>query len=62
MTGVQTCALPISRIPNYYVIPAVGIPLLFITLVIMLAYSGRKKPKKSQQEMLDSLKKRKEDE
>lgn len=51
-----------SRIPNYYVIPAVGIPLLFITLVVMLAYSGRKKPKKSQQEMLDSLKKRKEDE
>lgn len=45
-----------SRIPSYYVIPAVGIPLLFVTLVIMLLRSGRKRPKKSQQELLDALK------
>lgn len=45
-----------ARIPTYYVIPAVGIPLLFVTLVIMLLRSGRKRPGKSQQEMLDALK------
>lgn len=50
-----------TRIPNYYVIPAVGVPLLFLTLVVMLAYSGRKKPKKSQQEMLDALKRQKQE-
>ena len=50
------------RIPNYYVIPAVGIPLLFITLVVMLAFSGRKKPGRTQQEMLDALKKQKPEE
>jgi sortase A len=45
------------KIPTYYVIPAVGIPLLFIALVIMLACSGRRKPKRTQQELLDDLKK-----
>lgn len=45
-----------SRIPTYYVIPAVGIPLLFVTLVIMLFRSGRKRPGKNQQEMLEALK------
>ena len=50
------------RIPNYYVIPAVGVPLLFITLVIMLFFSGRKRPKRTHQEMLDALKKQKPEE
>ena len=31
----------------YYVIPAVGIPLLFVSLVIMLAVSDRKKSRKT---------------
>ena len=33
------------RIPNYITIPAIGVPLLFLTLIILLVVSGRKKPK-----------------
>ena len=33
------------RIPNYITIPAIGVPLLFLTLIILLIVSGRKKPK-----------------
>ena len=32
------------RIPNYITIPAIGIPLLFLSLIIMLIVYGRKKP------------------
>lgn len=45
------------RIPSYIVIPAVGIPILFVLLLIMMIYYRRKKPRKSQQEILDELKK-----
>lgn len=44
------------RIPTYIVIPAVGIPILFIVLVIMLIYYRRKAPKRSTQDMLDQIK------
>ena len=33
------------RIPNYITIPAIGVPLLFLTLIALLVVSGRKKPK-----------------
>lgn len=46
-----------SRIPNYYVIPAIGVPMLFAALVVMLIRSGRRGRRKSQREMLDALKK-----
>jgi len=41
------------RIPNYIVIPAVGIPLLFLLLMLMLIYHRRRGPKRSGQELLD---------
>lgn len=43
------------RIPNYVVIPAVGIPLLFITLVTALSVSSVKGPRKSKKEILEEL-------
>ena len=46
-----------QRIPSYYVIPAVGIPLLFVSLVIMLAVSDRKKSRKTGEELLEEFKK-----
>lgn len=33
------------RIPNYITIPAIGVPLLFLTLIALLVVSGRRKPK-----------------
>ena len=45
-----------QKIPTYYVIPAVGIPLLFVTLVIMLAVSGRKHSGKTGEELLEEFK------
>ena len=33
------------RIPNYITIPAIGVPLLFLTLIVLLVVSGRRKPK-----------------
>ncbi len=44
------------RIPTYIVIPAVGIPLLFIVLVIMLIYYRRKGPTRTTQELLEQIK------
>ena len=46
-----------TRIPTYIVIPAVGIPILFVMLVIMLIYYRRKGPRKSDRELLDAIKK-----
>lgn len=45
------------RIPTYVVIPAVGIPLLFLILVIMLIYYRRLGPKKTEAELLDEMRK-----
>ena len=33
------------RIPNYITIPAIGVPLLFLTLIVLLIVSGRRRPK-----------------
>ncbi len=43
------------RIPNYVVIPAVGIPLLFVTLVTALIVSSVKGSRKSKKEILEEL-------
>lgn len=45
------------RIPNYIVIPAVGIPLLFFVLLVMLLYYRIKGPDKSNDEILKELRK-----
>lgn len=45
------------KIPSYIVIPAVGIPLLFIILAAMLIYYRRKRPGKTTDKMLDEIKK-----
>lgn len=45
------------RIPTYVVIPAIGIPLLFIILVIMLIYYRRLGPRKTEAELLDEMRK-----
>lgn len=49
-----------TKLPTYYVMPAVGVPLLFIALFIMLVSSGRKKPKKSGEELLEEFKSNKD--
>ena len=49
------------RIPTSIVIPAVGIPLMFLLLLGMLIYYRRKGPRKSEQELLDDIRKKKED-
>lgn len=58
--GTVTITAEAQRIPSYYVIPAVGIPLLFVSLVIMLAVSGRKRRRKTGEELLKEFKNRKE--
>ena len=45
------------RIPTYIVIPAIGVPLLFISLALMLLYYKIRKPRKSAQEVLEELRK-----
>lgn len=45
------------RLPNYYTMFGVGLPILFILLVIMMITTGKRKPKKSYEEILDELKK-----
>ncbi len=43
------------RIPTYVVIPAVGIPLLFVTLTITLIVSSAQGRRKTKKEILDEL-------
>lgn len=45
------------RIPKYIVIPAVGIPLLFVTLTVSLIAGSVKGRKKTKKEILDELRK-----
>ena len=45
------------KIPTYVVIPAVGIPLLFVTLTVMLIVSSAKGRKMTKNEILESLRK-----
>lgn len=46
------------RIPTYIVIPAVGIPMLFVALLIMLIYYRIVGPGKTEKEILEELRKR----
>lgn len=45
------------KIPTYIVIPAVGIPLLFVVLLGMLIYYRKRKPGKTVQETLNDIRK-----
>lgn len=45
------------RISPLLVIPAVGIPIIFVLLVILLIYYSRRKPSKTDEELLEELKK-----
>ena len=47
-----------TRIPTYIVIPAVGIPILFLMLIIMLIYYRRRGPIKTDEELLDEIRKK----
>ncbi len=57
IAGEIVAAAEAVRIPTYIVIPAIGVPLLFISLALMLLYYKIRKPKKSTQEMLEELRK-----
>ena len=45
------------RIPTYVVIPAVGIPLLFVTLTVTLIVSSAKGRRMTKRQILDELRK-----
>ena len=45
------------KLPTFYAMFGVGIPLLFILLVILLIYSRKRKPKRSYDEILNDIKK-----
>ena len=47
-----------TRIPTYIVIPAVGIPILFLMLIIMLIYYRRRGPMRTDEELLDEIRKK----
>lgn len=45
------------KLPNYYAMFGVGLPLLFILLITMLISTGKRQPKKSYEEILEYIKK-----
>ena len=47
-----------TRTATYIVIPALGVPMLFILLTGMLFYYSFRKPKKSGQQLLEEFKKK----
>lgn len=57
MEGETVVTAEAVRIPDYVVIPAVGIPLLFFVLAAMLLYCRLAGPKKTKQEILEELRK-----
>ena len=57
IAGEIVAAAEAVRIPAYIVIPAIGVPLLFISLALMLLYYKIKKPRKSTEELLGELRK-----
>ncbi len=44
-----------TKVPNYLVIPAVGVPLLFILLLMMMIYYSLFKPKKSRKQLMEEF-------
>ena len=57
LAGEAVVSAEAVRIPNYLVIPAIGIPLLFLILAAMLLYYRIKPPKKTKAELLEELRK-----
>lgn len=55
LAGEAVVSAEAVRIPNYLVIPAIGIPLLFLILAAMLLYYRIKPPKKTKAELLEEL-------
>ena len=58
IAGEVVVAAEAVRIPTYIVIPAVGIPMLFVALLIMLIYYRIVGPGKTEKEILEELRKR----
>ncbi len=56
--GALLAASEAIRVPNYIVIPAVGIPILFLLLVVALIYFRRRKPKITPEDLKDLLKRK----
>lgn len=56
--GALLAASEALRVPNHIVIPAVGIPILFLLLLIALIYFRRRKPKLTPDDLRDLLKKK----
>lgn len=46
-----------TRIPTYIVVPAVGVPILFVMLMIMLIYYRKRGPIRTEKELLDEIRK-----
>jgi sortase A len=44
------------KIPSYLVVPGVGIPLTLLVLILLMIYNRRRKPRKTQAELLEELK------
>lgn len=57
INGDVTLTAEAVRIPTYIVIPAVGIPLLFLMLTIMLIYYRKRGPIRTEKELLAEIKK-----
>lgn len=56
--GALMAASEAIRVPNYIVIPAVGIPILFLLLAVALIYFRRRKPKITPEDLRDLLKRK----
>jgi sortase A len=59
IAGLDGIAAPAEavRIPVYIVIPAIGIPILFLLLTGLLIYYRRRGPMKSEEQILDDMRK-----
>ncbi len=57
INGDVAVAAEATLIPTYIVAPAVGIPILFVTLAIMLIYYRRRGPIRTEAEILEHLRK-----
>lgn len=56
--GALMAASEAVRVPNHIVIPAVGIPILFLLLLLALIYFRRRKPKITTDDLRDLLKRK----
>lgn len=56
--GTLIAASEAVRVPNHVVIPAVGIPILFLLLVVALIYFRRRRPRITPEDLRDLFKKK----